>query len=167
VKVKDPNPANILGFTYREANVIQAQVSGIYVMPVTFLWDNCTFTGEAGFNRVNGISSGDFYQDRTGYSFKSNDKFAWGFVTKFSFDYYQVLTGLDLQVPITYKGNVNGISSVPGTFAEGQDSLGLSFDFTYQGVYRFGAGYTTYLRGHDKNPKADRDFVSVNLKYTF
>ncbi|MBI5443159.1 MAG: DUF1302 domain-containing protein [Deltaproteobacteria bacterium] len=167
VKVKDANPANILGFTYQEANVIQAQLSGIYVFGGGSLWDNCTFTGEAGFNRVNGIGSDAFFTDKTGYPFKSNDKFAWGYVAKFAFDYYQVLTGLDLQVPVTYRGNVNGVSSVPGTFAEGQDSLGVSFDFTYQGVYKIGIGYTGFFGGHHKNPKADRDFVSMNLKYTF
>ncbi|MBI5441412.1 MAG: DUF1302 family protein [Deltaproteobacteria bacterium] len=167
VVVKDPNPANLLGFAYRKANVIQAQMSGIYILPQTFLWDTCTFTGEVGFNKVNGIAGDDLFKDNTGFPFKSNDKFGWGYVARFAFDYTQVLSGLDLSVPVTYKGNPKGISSVPGTFAEGQDSLGAGVDFTYRSVYKFGVGYTAFLGGHHKNPKADRDFVSTYLKYTF
>lgn len=167
VKVTDPNPLNLLGFTYREANVIQAQVSGIYVLPRSFLWDGATFIGEVGFNRVNGLSNDVLFKDPTGRISNSNDKFAWGYVGKFTFDYHQVLNGVDLQVPITYKGNPRGVSSVPGTFAKGQDSLGVGLDFTYQGLYKFGVAYTAFLNGPEQNPKADRDFVSAYLKYTF
>lgn len=167
VMVADGNPANLFGFTHRKANVLQAQASGIYVFGKSPLWDACTFTGEVGFNRVNGIAGGNFYQDRTGSPYKSNDRFAWGYVARFAFDYYQVLGGTNLQVPVTFYGNPKGRSSVPGTFAKGQDSLDVGLDFTMRSAYKLGLHYTTFLGGAGSNPKADRDFVSLNLKYTF
>ena len=165
VMIADANPANLFGFTHQKANVIQAQVSGIYVFGASPLWDACTFTGEVGFNRVNGING--FFQDQTGTPYKSNDKFAWGYVTRFAFDYYQVFKGTDMQFHVTYNGNPKGNSSVPGTFAQGQDRLGIGLDFTARSVYKFGVAYTTYLGSPGRNPRADRDFVSLNLKYTF
>jgi uncharacterized protein DUF1302 len=167
VMVADGNPANLFGFTHRKANVLQAQVSGIYPFGASALWDACTFVGEVGFNRVNGIGEGNFYQDRSGYPYKSNDRFAWGYVARFTFDYYQVFSGTDMQFHVTYSGNPKGRSSVPGTFAQGQDSLGLGLDFTTRSAYKLGVRYTTFLGGAGSNPKTDRDFVSLNLKYTF
>lgn len=167
VMVADANPANLLGFNYQKANVLQAQVSGIYVFGGGPLWNACTFTGEVGFNRVNGIGGASFYQDGTGYPYKSNDRFAWGYVARFAFDHYQVFRGTDMQSHITYAGNPKGRSSVPGTFAKGQDSVGVGLDFTARSAYKIGVGYTAFLGGPRSNPKADRDFASLNLKYTF
>jgi hypothetical protein len=43
----------------------------------------------------------------------------------------------------------------------------VAFDFTYDAVYKMGLGYTAFLNDAEDNPKADRDFYSLNLKYTF
>ncbi len=145
-----------LGF--EPANVIQAQISTITIMPQTPLYSNMQVTTEFGVNQVvDGLDGQTLLYDRS----------AWGGVVKAQCDYYQVMTNLDLSVPVTYKFNPNGISSVQGTFSEGADSIGIAFNLTYQAVYKLGLGYTDFLNGPDQNSKADRDFYSLNLKYTF
>ena len=143
---------------YEKVDVIQAQISTISIMPLTSFYDNKRVTTEFGINNVvDGLDGKKLYNDRT----------AWGGVVKAQFDYYQILENLDLQIPITYKFNPDGVSSVQGTFSEDADSLGVSLDFTYKSVYKLGLGYVDFLNDADKNDKADRDFYSLNLKYTF
>ncbi len=145
-------------FGYKEVEVIQAQFSTITIMPQAPIYSNMQVTTEFGINNVTGGLDGKkLYNDRT----------AWGGVVKAQFDYYQIMENLDLQIPITYKFNPDGVSSVQGTFSEKADSLGVSFDFTYKAVYKMGLGYTAALGDPEDNAKADRDFYSLNLKYTF
>ena len=149
--------ANPLGFDFADGEVLQAQVSAIHIFGGGLLWDNLTCVGEVGLNTVFGEGSADLNKDRT----------AWGGTVKGTFEYYQVLNGLDLKIPVTFKFNGNGVSSVPGTFQEYKNSVGISFDFTYLNVYQFSIGYVEYLHGGDKNPLADRDMITATLKYTF
>ena len=157
VQIEDPVASPILGFSYLEADILQGQLSAVHLFGSSLLWDNLTFTGEIGVNRVYDEGSATLF----------NDKSAWGFTAQTAFEYFQVLDGLDLKIPVTLKMNPNGVSSAAGTFTEDKDSVAISFDFTYKSVYQFGVGYTNYLHSADKNPLADRDFISANLKYTF
>ena len=141
-----------------DVDVLQVQMSSISILPQTSFYDNLSVTAEVGVNRVVGGRDGKkLWNDRT----------AWGGTVKAAFDYFQVLQNLDLQIPITYKFNPNGVSSVLGTFDEDNDSIGVSFDFTYDAVYKMGLGYTAFLNDAEDNPQADRDFYSFNMKYTF
>jgi hypothetical protein len=141
-----------------EVDVLQVQMSAISVFQQTSFYDNLTVTGEVGINRVVGGRDGKkLWNDRT----------AWGGTVKAAFDYFQVLPNLDLNVPITYNFNPNGVSSVLGTFVEDADRIGVALDFTYKQNYKLGIGYTDYLNDVEENNKADRDFVSLNMKYTF
>jgi len=142
----------------QDADVVQVQLSTITIMPQTSFYDNLAVTAEVGMNRVTGGLEGkQLWNDRT----------AWGGAVKASFDYYQILQNLDLNIPITYKFNPNGVSSVLGTFSEDADSIGVAFEFTYDAVYKLGLGYVDFLNDEVDNNKADRDFYSLNLKYTF
>ena len=143
-----------------EVDVVQVQASAISIFRDSPVYDNLTVTGEIGVNRVVGGRDGKkLWNDRT----------AWGGTVKAAFDYFQILPNLDLQVPITYNFNPSGTSSVLGTFVEDADRLGVGLDFTYDAVYKLGLGYTAFLNDADKDGAnlADRDFYSLNLKYTF
>lgn len=141
-----------------DVDVLQVQMSAISILPQSSFYDNLTVTAEVGMNRViGGLDGKKLWNDRT----------AWGGTVKAGFDYFQVLPNLDLNIPVTYNFNPNGTSSVTGTFAENADRLGVSFDFTYKAVYKMGVGYTAFLNDEEDNNKADRDFYSLNLKYTF
>jgi hypothetical protein len=150
--------SNILGLSYERAKVLQTQLSIIHILGSSRLWDNLTLTGEAAWNRVVGGLDGKSL---------ANDRSAWGITLIAGLDYYQVRPGLDLSIPITYKGNPNGISSVLGTFDEDNDSVAINFNFTYRDRYKFGIGYTEFLHGPEKNPLSDRDYLTTTLQYTF
>jgi len=143
---------------FEKADVFQAQASVFSILTPTSFYDRMVITGEVGVNTVTGGLDGNTL---------ANDKTAWGGTLKTAFDYWQVMPLLDLNIPITWKFNPNGTSSVQGTFAEKNDSLGLGLEFTYKSVYKIGLGYTFFLFDADEHPKADRDFFSLNLKYTF
>jgi len=144
-------------FFTQDADVLQAQVSALHIFSGTPIWDSCFVASEIGWNEVS-----DY-----GNAVLAADKNAWGGTIQVTPSYLQIIPGLDLDVPVTYQFNPDGISSVPGTFAEKNDSVSLGLDFTYLQVYEVGVAYTNYLNDAEDNPLADRDFVSVNLKYTF
>jgi hypothetical protein len=161
VQVNNTAANPVFGYTFMEAPVLQAQGSVIHVFGASPLWNNLTLTAEAGFNQVNGKSNDQLYWD----------KFAWGYTARMAFDYYQIVDGLDLTVPFTYNGQYNN-SAVAGTFIDRADRWNLTTDFTYRSVYKASIGYTAFVGGaggdnFHGNPKADRDFLSATLKYTF
>jgi hypothetical protein len=163
VQVNNPAQSPVFGYTYQEAPVLQAQTSVIYVFGSGYLWNNLTLTAEAGFNEVIGRSNAQLYWDQ----------FAWGYTARLAFDYFQILDGLDLTVPFTYNGQHHN-SSVAGTFVDHADRWNIATDFTYRSVYKVSLGYTAYIGpggsptdNFHGNPKVDRDFLSLNLKYTF
>jgi hypothetical protein len=143
---------------YEKAEILQAQISAISILPQTSFYGQFDITTEIGINRVVGGLDGEtLFADKT----------AWGGTIKFKPTYFQLIPNLDLSIPVTWKFNPDGISSVQGTFAEDNDSVGISFDFTYKAVYQMGLGYTAFLNDAEDHNKADRDFYSLNLKYTF
>jgi len=153
----DPGTVSILGFKYEFTDYYQAQISTISIMPTCFLYDNFNLYTEIGMLH---ICDNDDLVD--GF-----DKTSWGGVVKFSFDYYQIIQDLDLTIPITCKIYPHGTSPVLGTFDEDSNSIGVSLDFTYSAVYKVSLGYVNFLDDPKDNKKSDRDYVSLNLKYTF
>jgi hypothetical protein len=143
---------------YEKADIFQAQVSFISIMPQTNFYSNMQLTAEVGVNTVVGGLNGKQLV---------NDDTAWGGTFKASIDYYQIMPLLDLNIPITYQFNPDGKSSVQGTFFEDNDSIGVGLEFTYDAVYKMGLGYSHFLQDDENPSKASRDFVSLNLKYTF
>jgi hypothetical protein len=155
VQLKDP--ANILGYSYFDASVLQLQASVVHRLSPPLLADSTTLTAEAGFNQLYGAGDRDLL----------NDAFAWGYTATINFEYFKILPGLDLSVPITFRDNVSGVSSVPGTFAEGRNSAAVRLDFTYRYTWKFSVGYTEYVGGAKRNPLIDRGFLASNVKYAF
>lgn len=154
VAVIVPPAVNPAGFTYEEADVLQPQISITRILPGSAFWEQLTLLGEVGFNHV--------YNE--GSNTLRNDGFSWGGTVRGTFTYYQILQGLDLSVPLTYKFNPKGDSSVTGSFKENDDALGVALDFTYLNELRIGLGYSLFMNA---GSKADRDFLSLSAKYTF
>ncbi len=151
---------NIMEFSYRDAEVLQAQVSFVHLCSPLFspFWDNTILMGEIGWNRVYGIDDEKLIYDRS----------AWGGTIEVDLEYYNfLLPALNLTVPLIYEFYPDGVSSAPGTFTEDADKFGINFNFLYLGIYEFGVGYTAFLNDPDENPLADRDYLSVFFKYTF
>ncbi len=148
---------SLLKIEYERSDYYQAQISTISILPDFFLYDRCTLTTEVGMLH---ICDDDELQDNF-------TKTSYGGVFKLAMDYYQLIQNLDLTVPVTYKLYPKGTSPVLGTFNEKSDSVGISLDFTYNSVYKVSLGYVNYLYSPKDNALSDRDYVSLNFKYTF
>jgi hypothetical protein len=148
---------NVLGFAYAKGDALQIQASVVHRFSPPLLADSTTLTAEAGFNQVYGIDECELL----------NDPFAWGYTATINFEYFKILPGLDLSVPITFRDNVSGVSSVSGTFAEGRNSAAIRLDFTYRYTWKFSVGYTEYVGGAKRNPLIDRGFLASSVKYAF
>jgi hypothetical protein len=145
---------NVLGFSYSGGDVLQVQGSVVHRFSPPLLADSTTLTAEAGFNQAYGTGDRELL----------NDPFAWGYTATINFEYFKILPGLDLSVPITFRHNVSGVSSVSGTFAEGRNSAAARLDFTYRYTWKFSIGYTEYVGGAKRNPLIDRGFLASSVK---
>ncbi len=157
IRVQVSDAGNVLGFSYDDADALQVQASAVHRFNPSVLADSATLTTEAGFNQVYGIPETKLL----------NDDLAWGYTSTLTFEYFKILPGLDLSVPVTFRHNVSGVSSVPGTFSEGRNSTAVRMDLTYRYTWKLSLGYTEFVGGAKRNPLVDRGFLSSSLKYAF
>jgi hypothetical protein len=152
------DPTVPLFISYGKGYYYQAQLSILDLFPATKVYDQLTFAAEIGMGFADdmGRPEKDLYYN----------KFSWGFVSQLSFDWFNVLPGIDLNVPLTYTCNPDGTSPL-ATFQEKNDSFSAALGITYLKNLKTTLGYVVYLNRPDYNPTADRDYVYLNLKYTF
>ena len=75
--------------------------------------------------------------------------------------------GVNLRPKLFLTHDVKGYAPDPGgNFKEGNKSVGLGVDATYQNSYKASLSYTTYFGG-DYNETNDRDFVAASVSYSF
>lgn len=151
--------------------------SMISILNENSLWDAATFIGEFAFNRRLNISENADQLDPLATKDASAIQFT------FTPDYFQVLPGLDMQVPIGFGFGIEGRSSVNGVLFPsehgGNVSVGLKGD--YNRMWRFSLNYNKYLGDAGsiiqyntpvptlsyENFLGDRDFISLSVQRTF
>ena len=164
----DKNPLYAVGRT------AHAQVSEIDVLGKNLLWESATFLGELAWNRTLSIAKNPLALDPN----TTRDAEGLRFILDPS--YYQVLDGLDLDVPFGLGYTIDGKSSAVGGFGSphtGDVSLGLNGD--YLKVWKLSANYTHYfgttqlLSNTTTDVRkfgqmlGDRDFISISISRTF
>lgn len=93
--------------------------------------------------------------------------FSWGYRTLFALDYANAFAGINLMPKLFFTHDVKGYAPDPGgNFKEGNKSLSLGLDASYQNRYSGSINYTSYFGG-DWNEISDRDFVSASISYSF
>jgi uncharacterized protein DUF1302 len=93
--------------------------------------------------------------------------FSWGYRTLFVWDYPSAIAGVNLRPRLFWTHDVQGYAPEPGAnFKEGNKSIGLGLEATYQNAYKANLGYTNYFGG-DYNVSNDRDFISASISYSF
>lgn len=156
IDMESPSPFLIIR---ENANILQAQVSGIMLYPKVLFADSVSVICEIGGNRVLGIDN-DRIPD-------TKDKSAWGAVISVKPSFLAVFNPqLDIAIPVTWKINPMGTSVVAGTFTEGADSLSLGVDFTYAVNYRLSLKYVDYFNTV-RNSSSDRDHFLTTFKFSF
>jgi len=96
------------------------------------------------------------------------DKDSWGYRLVTKFDYNSALGSANLSPRIVLTHDVNGTSPGPGgNFIEGRKSATVGMGWDYLGQWSGDVSYTRYGGGGKFNLINDRDFVAMNVKYSF
>lgn len=156
-------------------NTAHAQVSMLYTLNRSPLWDNAQLATEVAWNRVTSVKENVASLD----PLATRD--AWGFRVLFEPTWYQVLPAFDLSMPINLGYSPKGRSAVApvGTNQGGDLTIGLNGEYAKQ--WRFGLSYTHYFGteapmldgsvGRYNNlfqqSSSDRDFVAFTVQRTF
>ena len=174
--------SGVLSPVYTRGNLEQALLSTLYVNNPGFLVDDIAVVAEAGVVRIThtealqsspGISmvggGGELFADRT----------ASGFQMLAIGGNHNVISGWDMKNQLSYAMIIRGNPANAGAFGSligtGDKRLGYQVTMTYLANLEFSLGYNMFFgnpakRQHDvspveQNPYADRDYVSLNVKY--
>lgn len=160
---------------YPVGNSLHAQVSTVLSLGRSAWWDGSLLLAEVAFNRRLSV-------DKNPQNLETNaTRDAYAMRAIFMPTWYQVMSGIDLTVPVGVGYNPSGRSSVitlwNGGWSEGGDlSIGLSADYlqTWKAAISFTHYYGsegTVLDGTNsfsfKQSLQDRDFVSLTVQRTF
>lgn len=156
-------------------NTAHAQVSMIYAMGSTALWDTMQMAAEVAWNRITSIKNGAVFLD------PQATRDAWGLRVMVEPTWYQVLPALDLSMPVNLGYAPKGRSAVApvGTHRGGDLTVGLNGE--YAKAWKLGLAYTHYFgsempmldgsvgryNNFFKQSSKDRDFISFSVQRTF
>ncbi|WP_243667060.1 DUF1302 domain-containing protein [Pseudomonas brassicae] len=159
---------------YPIGDSLHAQVSMINIFAGNSLWDGASLVGELAFNRRLSVKKNADQLDPN----TTRDAYSLRFT--FEPQYFQVMPGVDLQLPITVGYTPYGRSSVtPQAFAPehgGDITVGLKAD--YQKTWYASLSYTNFFGDGGpiidqnnaytfKQTLKDRDFVAFSIQRTF
>jgi hypothetical protein len=152
---------------YAVGNSVHAQLSVIYVLTPSALWEAGSISAEIGALRRTSVTK------NAGNLDPARDRNAWGFSLRFAPQYFQVLPSVDLTVPVALSYNPKGRTPVPGVFSgHHAGTLSIGFNTEYRKIWNANLQYTTFFGGKAKlpvadQPLADRRFVSLSIQRTF
>jgi hypothetical protein len=165
---------------YAIGNTAHANVSAIYVMNGSPLWDGGSLLAEVAWNRVLSVTKNPAARD------PNTTRDASGMRLLFTPEYYQIMPGIDLAVPIGLGYAISGRSSTNVKFAGGAEhggdlSIGASFDLRKTcklglNLVHFYGGRGTFITPNVppqatvlpyRQTNKDRDFLSFSLQTTF
>jgi hypothetical protein len=136
---------------YAVGRTAHLQLSGIYVLQPNALWQGGALVGELAYNRTLKVTK-DIFAPYAGSGLGGADpnttKGAWAFRMIFEPQYFQVLPGLDLSVPIGLGYNFGGRSSAIFNFAGGASNAGdysIGLKGRYQNAWNLALTYTDYF----------------------
>ncbi len=147
--------------SYAVGNTLQAQLSTVSVLSPGPLWQGADFSAEIAANDRLDVTSG------IAELATSRDRFAAAFRAVLEPHYYEVLPALDLSLPIGLGYNLIGRSSVDSSMNVGAGDFELGMSATYQTVWEGSLTFTHYFGPPDRQPFADRDFISLSVERTF
>jgi hypothetical protein len=152
-------PYNV--FSYAVGDTLQGQLSTVSVLSPGPLWQGADLSAEIAANDRLNVTSGIAELS------PSRDKFAAAMRAVLEPHYYEVLPALDLSLPIGLGYNLIGKSSVDSSMNNGAGDFELGVSATYQTVWQGSINFTHYLGPTDRQPFADRDFISLSVERTF
>jgi len=172
---------------YENHDVQQLQFTGTKVIGPHFGADQLVFVGEVGADYVPGLESHEtlpFNGANTPQSENPNypntapqdvqvgglaTKFSWGYRLKLAAQYLAAIGPVNLTPSLSFAHDVNGMSPGPGpgNFVAGRKAAEIGIQATYQNAWAAEISYTDYFGGKGQDLLTDRDFLAVNIKYSF
>jgi hypothetical protein len=174
--------SGVLSPVFTRANTYQANISSLYVSnPKLFFYDEVAIVSEAAYLYVDEVDPIDEFNgqvprgDGTALFYDRN---AWAYQILMLPKGRNVLPGWDIGTPIAFAHAANGYASTAGTFGSlfGEDDkrIGLGVTAQYLQNMEISVNYNWFL-GNPRatmrdspiptNPVADRDYVSLSVKY--
>ncbi|MBI5443342.1 MAG: DUF1302 domain-containing protein [Deltaproteobacteria bacterium] len=175
-----PDDGDILG---PKGNTVHGVVNVLGLLKKSLLWDAGSWLTELNYTTYTKVTSdpNNLFTGRSGnHTLGAADKHAVALNVQFSPQWFQVLPGMDLTMPLFWGGGIRNTAAVPGGSAKdaGSYSAGLSLDI-YQ-KYTVSAVYAGYYGRFKKDATGaatevnsgnallkDRDNITVTLKATF
>ncbi len=155
------------GALYAIGDVAHYQASEIYLGPkIPGLWDTSSVVGEVAGENLFAITA-----NKENFDTVDSRHMAFGLRTVASATYYQLLPGMDVSPNIGLGWNFMGKSpdadAFNGTGIDRGGDLTLGIAAVYLNKWTGGISYTRYIAPPQRDPFADRDFVSFNVERTF
>lgn len=179
----DPTADNRKNSPYAVGNSFHANLSAITVLAANPLWDAGSFVGELAFNRLLSVTRNPTNPlFANGVLNTTHTRDAWAMRMVFQPEYFQVMSGLDLQVPIGLGYGISGRSAVFQVAPEHGGDLSIGANFDYKKTWRAGVQFTHYIGAAGAAPSMnaatntqasyqqyykDRDFVTFSVQRTF
>lgn len=167
---------------YALGNTLHVNLSGITLLPATPAWAGASLVAEVAFNRLLSVTRNPV--NALGIVALASTRTRDSTVMRLVFqpEYFQVVPGVDLQVPIGLGYGISGRSAIIQLIPEhgGDFSIGLNAD--YQKTWKAGVNYTHYYGDAGPAPSLDaatntyasfkqyyrdRDYISLTVQRTF
>jgi uncharacterized protein DUF1302 len=156
-----PLQPNTSVLDYAAGNTLHAQLSSVSTLSPNSFWQGADLSAEIAMNdRLNVTRSPALLAS-------GRDSFAAAFRGVFEPHYYEVLPALDLSVPIGFGYDLFGKSSVDSSMNAGAGDFELGVSATYRTVWEGSLTFTHFFGPVDRQPFADRDFISLSVQRTF
>lgn len=176
---------------YIEKNISQIQMTMTKLFGPTFGANQFVMVGEAGLTHVHGMpkksdlrleSSGTYVTGNPrqaaaggvheGKSAESSDAFAdatsWGYRLVAKMDFNDAIGAVTLSPRVAWSHDVSGNTPGPGgSFIEDRKAVTYGIGASYQSTWSADLSYTDYFGASRYNLLNDRDFVALNIKYSF
>jgi hypothetical protein len=155
------NPCYAIGRT------AHLNLSGIYVLNKSSLWDGGALVAELAWNRVLSVTKNPSAVGFGGLD-PNTTRDAAAFRMIFEPQYFQVLPGMDLSVPIGLGYNFGGRSSAIFNFAGGASKAGdvsIGVKAKYQNAWNVGLTYTAFFGSENTFTVADARTPTRMLSY--
>lgn len=96
------------------------------------------------------------------------DATSWGYRVVAKFDFNNAIGAVTLSPRIAWSHDVNGTTPGPGgNFVDGRKAVTLGLGANYQHQWTADVSYTEYFGAGRYNLINDRDFLALNIKYSF
>jgi len=137
-------------------DLVSYQLGGSHVLEPNAFWDDANLTFELAGAYITSHDSSELRYDDHGTVVN----------LRLELSYLNILSGLDLKVPIFFRRGLDG-NILESEMVEDATAVNIEFQFIYLTNFITKVGYTNFFDGGENHLITDRDNVSLNFSYSF